>query len=72
MRISTKVTPPIFGTSNTANRSACASAYLPPEYPGCGGVTEDFAQAVSGQHGQPKYYSGRAADDALEVIRRPS
>jgi hypothetical protein len=47
------VTPPIFGSSDSANRSASASAYLPPKYPGCRGVTQDFAQSVSGQHGQP-------------------
>ena len=54
------VTPPIFGPSDSANRSASASAHLPPKYPGCRGVTQDFAQSVSGQHGQPKYLSKRA------------
>src|SRR5262245_32736908 len=45
------VTPPIFGPSDCANRSASTSAYLPTKYPGCGGVTQDFAQLVSGEHG---------------------
>ncbi|MGB8613584.1 MAG: hypothetical protein WCD60_18395, partial [Pseudolabrys sp.] len=54
------VTPAIFGSSDSANRSAGASAYLPPKYPGCRGVTQDFAQSDSGQHGQPKYLSRRA------------
>jgi hypothetical protein len=61
------VTPPIFGPSDSANRSASASAYLPPKYPGCRGVTQDFAKSVSGQHGQPKYLSKRAV-----VIGKPT
>ena len=61
------VTPPIFCPSDSANRSASASAYLPPKYPGCRGVTQDFAQPDSGQHGQPKYLSRRAV-----VIGKPT
>jgi hypothetical protein len=61
------VTPPIFGPSDSANRSASANAYLPPKYPGCRDVTQDFAQSVSGQHGQPKYLSRRAV-----VIGKPT
>jgi hypothetical protein len=61
------VTPAIFGPSDSANRSASASAYFPPKYPGCRGVTQDFAQSDSGQHGQPKYLSRRAV-----VIGKPT
>src|SRR4029453_19412462 len=61
------VTPPIFGPSDSANSSAKANAFLPPKYPGCRDVTQDFAQSVSGQHGQPKYLSRRAV-----VIGKPT
>src|SRR4029450_9037070 len=56
------VTPPIFGPSDGANRSASASAYLPPKYPSFRGVIQDFAKSVSGQHGQPKYLSKRTVN----------
>ena len=55
------VTPPIFCAGYSANRSATASAHLPPKYPSCRGVTQDFAKSFSGQHAQPKYLSRRAA-----------
>ena len=61
------VTPPVSGPSDSANGSASAGAFLPPEYPGCRGVTQDFAQSVSSQHGQPKYLSGCAI-----VIGKPT
>ena len=54
------VTPPIFCAGYRANRSATASAHLPPKYPSCRGVTQDFAKSFRGQHGQPKYLSRRA------------
>ena len=56
------VTPPIFCAGYRANRSATASAYLPPKYPSCRGVTQDFAKSFRGQHGQPKYLSRRAVE----------
>ena len=37
------VTPPILCAGNSANRSATANAHLPPKYPSCRGVTQDFA-----------------------------
>src|SRR5262245_45176882 len=49
------VTPAIFCAGYSANRSATASAHLPPKFASCTGVTQDFAKSVSGQHGQPKY-----------------
>src|SRR6516164_4549075 len=60
------VTPPVFGPGDSANRSASARAYFPPKYPGCRSVTQDFAQSVSGQHGQ-QYLSRRAV-----VIGKPT
>ena len=54
------VAPPIFCAGYRANRSATASAHLPPKYPSCRGVTQDLAQSFSGQHGQPKYISRNA------------
>ena len=56
------VTPPIFCAGYGANRSATASAHLPPKYPSCRGVTQDFAKSFSGQHGQPKYLSKRTVN----------
>jgi hypothetical protein len=56
------VTPPIFCTGSSADRSATAGAHLPPKYPGCRDVTQDFAQSVSGQHGQTKYLSRRGSN----------
>ena len=61
------VTPPIFCAGYRANRSATASAHLPPKYPSCRGVTQDFAKSFRGQHGQPKYLSRRAV-----VIGKPT
>ena len=61
------VTPPIFCAGYRANRSATASAQLPPKYPSCGGVTQDFVKSFKGQHGQPKYLSRRAV-----VIGKPT
>src|SRR5262245_51855085 len=61
------VTPPIFCAGYSATRSATASAHLPPKYPSCRGVTQDFAKSVSGQHGQPKYLSRCAV-----VIGKPT
>ena len=61
------VTPPIFCAGYRANRSATASAHLPPKYPSCRGVAQDFAKSFRGQHGQPKYLSRRAA-----VIGKPT
>jgi hypothetical protein len=47
-----------------SSMSACATAraHLPPKYPSCRGVTQDFAKSFSGQHGQPKYLSKRTVD----------
>ena len=61
------VTPPIFCAGYRANRSATTSAYLPPKYPSCRGVTQDFAKSFRGQHGQPKYLSRRAV-----IIGKPT
>src|SRR5262245_14908812 len=47
------VTPPIFCAGYSATRSATASAHLPPKYPSCRGVTQDFAKSFGGQHEQP-------------------
>jgi hypothetical protein len=58
------VTSPVFCTGYSANRSATASAHLPPKYPSCRGVTQDFAKSFGGQHGQPKYLSKRTANIA--------
>src|SRR5262249_39506548 len=56
------VTPPIFCAGYSAARSATASAHLPPKYPSCRGVTQDFAKSFSGQHGQPKRLSKRTVN----------
>src|SRR5262245_7208486 len=56
------VTPPIFCAGYSATRSATASAHLPPKYPSCRGITQDFAKSFSGQHGQPKYLSKRTVN----------
>ena len=56
------VTPPIFCAGCSANRGATASAHLPPKYPSCRGVTQDFAKSFSAQHGQPKYLSKRTVN----------
>src|SRR5262249_16134082 len=58
------VTPPTFCAGYSANRSATASAHLPPKYPSCRGVTQGFAKSFSGQHGQPKYLSKRMETSA--------
>ena len=56
------VTPPIFCAGYRANRSATTSTHLPPKYPSCRGVTQDFAKSFRGQHGQPKYLSKRTVN----------
>src|SRR5262249_47691250 len=56
------VTPPIFCAGYSANRGATARAHLPPKYPSCRGVTQDFAKSFSAQHGLPKYLSKRTAN----------
>src|SRR5262245_48422565 len=56
------VTPPTFCSGYRANRSATAGAHLPPKYPSCRGITQDFAKSFSGQHGQPKYLSKRTVN----------
>src|SRR5215469_12275299 len=56
------VTPPIFCAGYSANRGATASAHLPPKYPSCRGVTQDFAKSFSAQHGLPKYLSKRTVN----------
>src|SRR5262249_10377984 len=56
------VTPPIFCAGYSANRGATASAHLPPKYPSCRGVSQDFAKSFSAQHGIPKYLSKRTVN----------
>jgi hypothetical protein len=39
------ITPPISCAGYSANRSATASAHLPPKYPSCRGVTQNLAKS---------------------------